>query len=65
MTTIEFTQQFLVHAGAQYNAGERATVDDAVADRAVWLGCARVVEDAKQLAQPPGHKQVRRAPAMK
>lgn len=65
MTTIEFTQQFLVHTGAQYNAGEQATVDDAVAARAIQLHCARLVEDAKQLAQPLGHKQVRRAPAMK
>lgn len=65
MVTIEFTAQFLISTGAQYNAGERATVDDTVAQRAIQLGCARLVEDAKQLATPPGHKQVRRAPAMK
>ena len=65
MVTIEFIKQFLVHTGAQYNIGERATVDDAVAQCAIHLGCARRVEDAKQLAMPPGHKQVRRAPAMK
>jgi hypothetical protein len=65
MVTIEFLAQFLVHDGASYNAGERATVPQAVADRALQLGCARLVEDAKQLAESPGHKQVRRAPAMK
>jgi hypothetical protein len=65
MVTIEFTQQFLVHDGACYNPGERAMVTEAVAARAIQLGCASRMEDAKNLAAPPGHKQVRRAPALK
>jgi hypothetical protein len=68
--TVEFIEQFLVAGGAQYNPGERAAVSEAVAQRAIQLGCARLiddclVEDAKRLAEPPAHKQMRRAPALK
>jgi hypothetical protein len=65
MVTIEFTQQFLLHDGAQYNAGERATVPQAVAIRAVALGCAQYVEETKQMQAPAQHKQLKRALAAK
>jgi len=70
MPTVEFIEQFLIVGGAQYNPGERAIVSEAVAQHAIQLGCARLlenrsVEDAKRLAEPPAHKQLRRAPALK
>lgn len=65
MKTVEFIEPFLAHAGAQYNIGERALLDDETARYAVALGCATYVEDAKNLAGPVAHKQMRRAPAAK
>lgn len=68
MPIIKLTAQFLCHDGAQYNAGERIFVTDEVARQVVLLGCGHLVspvEDAKRLAEPPAHKQMRRAPALK
>lgn len=67
MVTIEFIEQFLCHDGAQYNPGERATVSETVARQAIRLHCARpyIAEDAKHLAGPTAHKQIKRALATK
>lgn len=65
MPAIEFIESFWISGGAQYNPGERVMVTEDVARQALAHGAARLVEDAKRLAGPPAHKQMRRAPAEK